>query len=76
MSLYNSAERGLRTAGVDLVLVCPNSAESWFYDTESGEKTLNQALQAGDPPGYLRRVALPVPLDGQFKLYALREASF
>ena len=72
---FAAAERGLRAAGVDLVLVCPNSAESWFYNTESGEKTLSQALQAGDPPGYLRRVALPEPLDGQFKLYALRAVS-
>ena len=72
---FAAAERGLRAAGVDLVLVCPNSAESWFYNTESGEKTLSQALQAGDPPGYLRRVALPEPLNGQFKLYALRAVS-
>lgn len=72
---FAAAERGLRAAGVDLVLVCPNSAESWFYNTESDEKTLSQALQAGDPPGYLRRVALPEPLDGQFKLYALRAVS-
>ncbi|MEE8499291.1 MAG: hypothetical protein V3S27_01865, partial [Kiloniellales bacterium] len=69
---FAAAERGLRAAGVDLVLVCPNSAESWFYNIESGAKTLSQALQAGDPPGYLRRVSLPEPLDGQFKLYALR----
>jgi hypothetical protein len=73
---FAAAERGLRSAGVDLVLVCPNSAESWFYNTESGAETLSQALQAGDPPGYLSRVALPEPLNGQFKLYALREASF
>ena len=72
---FAAAERGLRAAGVDLVLVCPNSAESWFYNTESDAQTLSQALQAGDPPGYLRRVALPEPLDGQFKLYALRAVS-
>ena len=72
---FAAAERGLRSAGVDLVLVCPNSAESWFYNTEAGAKTLSQALQAGDPPGFLSRVALPEPLNGQFKLYALREAS-
>ena len=72
---FAAAERGLREAGVDLVLVCPISAESWFYNTESGAETLSQALQAGNPPGYLSRVTLPEPLDGQFKLYALREAS-
>ncbi len=69
---FDAAERGLRSAGVDLVLVCPSSAESWFYDTESEAQTLSQALQAGEPPGYLSRIALPAPLDGQFRLYALR----
>jgi hypothetical protein len=73
---FATAERGLRAAGVDLVLVCPNSAESWFYNTDSSAETLSQALQAGNPPGYLSRVALPEPLNGQFKLYALREVSF
>ena len=72
---FVTAERGLRAAGVDLVLVCPNSAERWFYNTDSSAQTLSQALQAGDPPGYLSRVALPEPLNGQFKLYQLREAA-
>jgi len=72
---FAAAERGLRAAGVDLVLVCPSSAESWFYNTDSSAQTLSQALQAGDPPGYLRPVALPAPLNGQFKLYQLGEAS-
>lgn len=73
---FTVAERGLRSAGIDLVLVCPSSAESWFYDTESEAQTLSQALQAGEPPGYLDRIALPAPLDGQFRLYARRAASF
>jgi hypothetical protein len=72
---FSAAERGLRTAGVDLVLVCPSSAESWFYNTQGEAETLSQALQAGDPPGYLTRVALPAPLNGQFKLYALSETT-
>jgi len=57
------------------VLVCPNSAEDWFYDTETDATTLSEALQAGDPPGYLNRVVLPEPLNGQFKLYQLRAGS-
>lgn len=69
---FAEAERGLRAAGVDLVLVCPGSAESWFYDTEDATPTLSDALQAGDPPGFLSPVDLPAPLSGQFKLYALR----
>ncbi len=73
---FTVAERGLRSAGVDLVLVCPSSAESRFYETEGEAQTLSQALQAGEPPGYLDRIALPEPLDGQFRLYALRAASF
>ncbi len=69
---FGAAERGLRSAGIDLVVVCPSSAESWFYDTGDDARTLSQALQAGDPPGFLSPVALPEPLSGQFKLFALR----
>ncbi len=74
-SNFAAAERGLRAAGVDLVLVCPNSVEDWFYNTESDATTLSQALQAGEPPSYLSQIALPAPLNGQFKLYALRQDS-
>ena len=72
---FAAAERGLRAAGVDLVLVCPNSVEDWFYHTETDATTLSEALQAGDPPGYLSQVVLPEPLNGQFMLYALRAGS-
>jgi len=73
---FTAAERGLRSAGVDMVLVCPSSAETWFYDTESEAQTLSQALQAGEPPAFLDRIPLPAPLDGQFRLYAVHAASF
>jgi hypothetical protein len=73
---FAAAERGLRTTGIDLVLVCPSSIESWFYDTDSEAETLSQVLQAGNPPAFLSPVALPEPLSGQFKLYALGAASF
>jgi hypothetical protein len=69
---FAEAERRLRAARVDLVLVCPDSAESWFYDTDGGARTLNEALRADDPPAFLRPLALPAPLSEQFKLFALR----
>ena len=64
--------RRLRAARVDLVLICPDSAESWFYDTDGSARTLNEALRADDPPAFLRPIALPAPLSEQFKLFALR----
>ena len=69
---FAEAERRLRAARVDLVLVCPDSAESWFYDTDGRARTLNEALRADDPPAFLRPLALPAPLSEQFKLFALR----
>ena len=69
---FAEAERRLRAARVDLVLICPNSAERWFYDTDDSARTLNEALRADDPPAFLRRLALPAPLSEQFKLFALR----
>ncbi len=68
----SAAERALRGAGVDLLLLCPGSAEAWFYDTEDDARTLNEALREGDPPAFLRALALPAPLSEQFKLFAVR----
>jgi hypothetical protein len=70
-----AVERALRGAGVELVLLCPESAERWFYDTEDGARTLNQALREGDPPAFLRTLALPGPLSEQFRLFAVRPAA-
>jgi hypothetical protein len=71
-SNFAEAERGLRAAGVDLVLICPDSAESWFYETDESAQTLNEALRDDDPPAFLRPLALPAPLSEQFKLFAVR----
>ena len=72
---FAEAERRLRAARVDLVLVCPDSAESWFYDTDGSARTLNEALRADDPPAFLRPLALPAPLSEHFKLFALRPSA-
>lgn len=69
---FVEAERGLRAAAIGLVLICPDSAERWFYDTEGSARTLYEALRDDDPPAYLRPLPLPAPLDEQFKLFAVR----
>lgn len=68
----DAARRRLEAAGVDLVLVCPNSAESWFYQAEGAGRTLHRALLADDPPPFLAPVGLPGPLARQFKLFEVR----
>ncbi len=66
------AEAELRRAGADLVLICPSSAEVWFYDDGAGGRTLYQALSAGDVPGFLTPVPLPGALAQQFRLFIVR----
>lgn len=66
------AETLLREARVDLIVICPGSAEDWFYGTDEDGRTLYRALKDGERPGYLDRVTLPDGLAGSFKVFTLR----
>lgn len=71
-----AARRGLARLAADLVLICPGSAEDWFYDTgEPGERTLYRRLREGAPPAYLEPYPLPEPLGTDFRLFAVRGLS-
>ncbi len=61
--------------GVDLVLVCRWNDEAARYRRpgQGGAATLYQRLERGEPPGWLRRVALPADLDGAFGLFEVIE---
>jgi len=67
------ARRGLAAIGADLILICPGSAEDWFYGQESGDgPTLYQRLRDGPVPAFLVPYGLPDPLAGHFKLFQVR----
>gem|GEM_PF-277327 len=67
------ARRGLAAIGADLILICPGSAEDWFYGQETGDgPTLYQRLRDGPVPAFLVPYDLPNPLAGHFKLFQVR----
>lgn len=59
---------------VDLIAICLGSNESWFYETDTGGRTLYQALSDGAPPEFLTPVPLPEDAGG-FRLFAVRPTS-
>lgn len=70
------ARRGLARLGADLVLICPGSAEDWFYDTGGRDgPTLYRRLQKGAPPAFLVPIELPDPLGRHFRLFEVRGVS-
>jgi len=56
---------------VDLVAICLESAETWFYDTDESGRTLYQYLSEDVPPAFLTPVPLPDDAGG-FRLFAVR----
>ena len=59
----------MRARGVDLILLCPDSAERAFYSERDSTNRLYDRLVAGQPPAGLRPVVLPPLLSEAFMLY-------
>jgi hypothetical protein len=55
--------------GIDLLLLCPTSAERHFFDNEETSKNLYNHLLNGDTPGWLAPVAATPAEAGDFRLY-------
>lgn len=55
---------------IDLIVVCPGSAERIMYET--GGETFYKALVRGEIPDFLAPVPLPAPLGRSFKVFAVR----
>lgn len=62
----------LEESRVDLIIVCPESAESWFYDTKAPGPTLHRMLSEGRAPDFLDPIALPAKIAGRVGLFAVR----
>lgn len=65
------AERRLRAAGVDLVLVCDGAAEATFYRTGVEGDIFWKRLVDRRAPGFLREVPLPDGLGETLRLYSV-----
>lgn len=55
---------------VDLILVCPSSAERRYYEA-GGRRTMFKQLSDGVPPRWLKPVQLPGRLGDAFRLYSV-----
>ena len=64
-----TAREMMRARGVDFVLLCPGSAERAFYSDRDNKSQLYDRLAAGEPPAWLRSLALPPLLSETFMLY-------
>lgn len=64
----DAARRIVARRGIELVLLCPSGSERLFYARE-GEVILLDRLATGEAPAWLRPVALPPPLAGQYLLF-------
>jgi hypothetical protein len=57
--------------GIDLILLCPRSGERPFYASGNNEDTFYNRLVDDRLPVWVKRLALPAPLEKGFRLYAI-----
>ena len=63
----------VRRRGIDLILLCPKSdSDSYFLDG-TDDRVLYRRLENGDPPAWLREVAIPVALGESFRLFEVTD---
>ncbi|MDP6883362.1 MAG: hypothetical protein QF830_04430, partial [Rhodospirillales bacterium] len=63
----------MRKRGIDLLLLCPESdSDSYFLDA-TDDQILYRRLVSGDPPAWLRAVALPAGLGDNFRLFEVTD---
>ncbi len=63
----------VRKRGIDLILLCPKSDSDAYFLSGTDERVLYRRLENGDPPAWLREVALPSGLEGKFRLFEITE---
>lgn len=63
-----TAHRIAEARSLDLVLLCPSEREGSYYRA-AGEKVFWDRLRSGAPPAWLRSIALPAGVGGDFLIY-------
>ncbi len=56
---------------IDLLILCPQSAEKNFYNKTHHTSTFYERLIAGDKPGFLEEISLPPNLAESFVIYKI-----
>jgi hypothetical protein len=63
------AHRLIQKRGINLILLCPESRDSYIYANSTPGTTFHQRLTQGKLPGWLRPVSLPPNLSLSFQLF-------
>jgi hypothetical protein len=56
---------------VDLLIICPESNEKYFYKKTAGKNTFYEQLISGEKPDFLEEIALPNELNNNFRIYRI-----
>ena len=59
--------------GIDLILICPNSAEINFYSLPTGKAIFYEDLVEDRMPSWLKEVELPQELKKKFRLFSFQK---
>ena len=59
----------VRRRAVDLILLCPGSRNDGYFVKGGDEGALYRRLEKGEPPGWLKEIGLPDPLQEKFRLF-------
>ena len=59
----------VRRRAVDLILLCPGSRNDGYFVKGGDKGALYRRLEKGEPPGWLKEIGLPDPLQEKFRLF-------
>lgn len=62
----------LRARRIDLIILCPEGAESRFYSKHENTSTFYQRLREGSLPSWMEKISLPDDLSSSFTMYKIR----
>ena len=63
----------VRRRGIDLILLCPKSDSDSYFLNGADDRVLYRRLENGDPPAWLREVAIPAALGEKFRLFEVTD---
>ncbi len=64
----------MRRRGINLILLCPNSANDAYFLADKGQRVLYRRLLTGNMPAWLRKKGLPSGLGDAFRLFEVLKA--
>ena len=72
---FSRAHTLLRESGVELIAICPGSAEETVYDTAGEGHSFYEALSTDEPPAFVEPLPLPEEVSKGFRLFAVNPSA-